>query len=317
MVKASRIRRGSAFVLLASALSLSLSAGAPAQAAAVKCGTVNLADNAWVGYEANLAVISYVLKTNLGCKVVVKNLTEQVSWQGFPTGEIDAVLENWGHDDLAAKYITKDKTAVDLGPTGNKGIIGWYVVPWMAKKYPDILNYKNLNKYASLFKTSESGAKGAFLDGDPSYVTNDEALMKNLKLNYKVIYSGSEAALITSFRNAEAQKKPMIGYFYEPHWFLAQVALKHVALPAWTTGCDANAKTVACDYPPYVLNKIASTKFMKSGSPAAAVIKNFSWTNADQNSVAKSLSVDKLTDDAAAKIWVTANQATVNKWLGK
>jgi glycine betaine/proline transport system substrate-binding protein len=317
MVKASRIRRGSAFVLLASALSLSLSAGAPAQAAGVKCGTVNLADNAWVGYEANLAVISYVLKTNLGCKVVVKNLTEQVSWQGFPTGEIDAVLENWGHDDLAAKYITKDKTAVDLGPTGNKGIIGWYVAPWMAKKYPDILNYKNLNKYASLFKTSESGAKGAFLDGDPSYVTNDEALMKNLKLNYKVIYSGSEAALITSFRNAEAQKKPMIGYFYEPHWFLAQVALKHVALPAWTKGCDANAKTVACDYPPYVLNKIASTKFMKSGSPAAAVIKNFSWTNADQNSVAKSLSVDKLTDDAAAKIWVTANQATVNKWLGK
>ncbi len=317
MLKTSRFRRGTVFLFVATAISFAFSAGAPAQAAAAKCGTVNLADNAWVGYEADLAVVSYIMKNNLGCKVVVKNLSEQVSWQGFPTGQIDAILENWGHEDLAAKYITKQKVAVDLGSTGNKGIIGWYVVPWLVAKYPDITNWKNLNKYASLFKTSESGSQGAFLDGDPSYVTNDAAIVKNLKLNFKIIYTGSEAALITSFRNAQAQKKPMIGYFYEPQWFLAQVPLVHVTLPKWTTGCDTNPKTVACDYPPYALNKVASAKFMSSGSPAATLLKNFSWTNADQNSVAKSLAVDKLSDDAAAKIWITAHPAIVKQWLGK
>ena len=317
MSKTSRFRRGAVFLLVATAFSFAFSAGAPAQAATAKCGTVNLADNAWVGYEADLAVVSYIMKNTLGCKVVVKNLSEQVSWQGFPTGQIDAILENWGHEDLAAKYITKQKVAVDLGSTGNKGIIGWYVVPWLAAKYPEITNWKNLNKYASMFKSSESGSLGAFLDGDPSYVTNDAAIIKNLKLNFKVIYTGSEAALITSFRNAEAQKKPMIGYFYEPQWFLAQVPLVHVTLPTWKSGCDANPKTVACDYPPYLLNKVASTKFMSSGSPAATLVKNFSWTNADQNSVAKSLAVDKLSDDAAAKIWVTAHPAIVKQWLGK
>lgn len=316
-----RARKRTAYVLLVGAVTFALSTGGSAQAgytrAAAKCGTVNLADNAWVGYEANLAVVAYVLKNNLGCKVVVKNISEEISWQGFQSGQVDVILENWGHDDLAKKYITTQKVAVDLGPTGNKGIIGWYVVPWMAKKYPDILNYKNLNKYASMFKNSESGSMGAFLDGDPSYVTNDEALIKNLKLNFKVIYTGSEAALITSFRTAEAQKKPMIGYFYEPQWFLAQVPLKHVTLPAYTTGCDADAKKVACDYPPYILNKVARAKFMTSGSPAATVIKNFTWTNDDQNSVAKSLAVDKLSDDAAAKIWVTAHAAQVKAWIGK
>ena len=85
--------------------------------------------------------------------------------------------------------------------TGNEGIIGWYVPPWMAQKYPDITNWKNLNKYASMFKTSESGGKGQLLDGDPSYVTNDEALVKNLHLNYKVVVGGSEAALIQSFQS--------------------------------------------------------------------------------------------------------------------
>ena len=317
MSNTSRFRKGTVFLLVATAFSFAFSAGAPAQAATAKCGTVNLADNAWVGYEADLAVVSYIMKNTLGCKVVVKNLSEQVSWQGFPTGQIDAILENWGHEDLAAKYITKQKVAVDLGSTGNKGIIGWYVVPWLAAKYPEITNWKNLNKYASMFKSSESGSLGAFLDGDPSYVTNDAAIIKNLKLNFKVIYTGSEAALITSFRNAEAQKKPMIGYFYEPQWFLAQVPLVHVTLPTWKSGCDANPKTVACDYPPYLLNKVASTKFMSSGSPAATLVKNFSWTNADQNSVAKSLAVDKLSDDAAAKIWVTAHPAIVKQWLGK
>ena len=78
----------------------------------------------------------YVAENKLGCKVVKKNLKEQVSWQGFGTGEVDAVLENWGHDDLKKKYITEQKIAVDAGPTGNKGIIGWYVPPWLAKAVP-------------------------------------------------------------------------------------------------------------------------------------------------------------------------------------
>ncbi len=279
------------------------------------CGTVNIAVNPWVGYEANAAVVGYVAKNSLGCTVVKKDLKEEVSWQGFATGEVDAVLENWGHDDLIKKYITDQKVAVDLGPTGNQGVIGWYLPPWMAAKYPDITDYKNLNKYAELFTTSESGGKGQLLDGDPSFVTSDEALVKNLGLDYKVVYAGSEAALITAFRQAEAQKKPLIGYFYEPQWFLSEVPLVKVNLPPYTAGCDADAAKVACDYAPYVLNKIASKKFVDSGSPAAELVKKFTWTNDDQNLVAKYIAVDKMTPDDAAKKWVDANPDKVKAWL--
>ena len=114
------------------------------------CGTVNLAVNPWVGYEADAAVYEYVAKTKLNCTVVKKDLKEQVSWAGFNTGEVDLILENWGHPELTKQYITDQKTAVDLGQTGNKGIIGWYVPPWMAQQYPDITDWKNLNKYASM-----------------------------------------------------------------------------------------------------------------------------------------------------------------------
>ena len=57
----------------------------------------------------------------LGYKVDYKELTEQVSWEGFETGEVDAILENWGHADLAKTYITDKKVAVDAGSTGVDG----------------------------------------------------------------------------------------------------------------------------------------------------------------------------------------------------
>lgn len=303
-----------AALLLAGCGGASVNQAAAAGSSNTPCGTVNVALNAWVGYTANAAVYSYIAQNKLGCTVVQKDLSEQISWQGFGSGEVDVILENWGHADLTKQYITDQKVAVDAGPTGNEGHIGWYVPPWMAQKYPDILDSKNLNKYASILATSESGGKGQVLDGDPAFVTNDEALVKNLGLDYKVVFSGSEAALIQSFRTAEKNKTPLLGYFYEPQWFLSEVPLKKVSLPTYTPGCDADAEKVACDYPDYKLNKVMAKKFADSGSPAAKLLKAFSWTNADQNSVATDIQ-GGMKPDAAAKKWVDAHPDVVAAWL--
>jgi glycine betaine/proline transport system substrate-binding protein len=280
-----------------------------------KCGTVNMAVNPWVGYEADAYVVGDLAEKRLGCTVNYKKLVEQVSWKGFSTGAVDVVMENWGHPELVKKYITQEHVAVDAGPTGNKGIIGWYIPPWMVQKYPGITNWKNLNKYASLFKTSESGGKGQLLDGDPSYVTNDEALVKNLHLNFKVVVGGSEAALIQSFRTAQQQKKPLLAYFYQPQWFFQEVHLVKINLPKYTKGCDAVAAKVACDYPPYNLNKVVSKKFADSGSPAYSLIKKFHWTNADQNLVAQDIAKNGMDPAAAAQKWIDANPSKVKAWL--
>jgi glycine betaine/proline transport system substrate-binding protein len=293
--------------------------GSAAAAAGAPCGTVNIADNAWVGYEADVAVIAYILKNELGCTVNIKQLSEQISWQGFPTGEVDAILENWGHDDLAKQYITDQKTAVDLGSQGNVGVIGWFVPKAFADANPDILTAdkdpKVLNKYADQFKTSESGGKGQLLDGDPSYVTNDEAIVANLGLDYKVVYSGSEAASDKAIKAAVDAGKPILAYYWTPNWFSTQVDMVHVPLPPYTAGCDADPKKVACDYPPYNLNKVVSTKFANSGSPAFTVIKNFKWTNEDQNQVATDLAMNKMTNDEAAKKWLDAHPEVWKAWL--
>lgn len=282
------------------------------------CGDLNMAVNPWVGYEASAYVVGYVAQNELGCKVNYKELKEDVSWQGFGTGEVDVVVEDWGHPDLEKKFVKAkggDGSATDFGANGNKGIIHWYVPPWLAKAHPDILDYKNLNKYATEFATSESGGKGQFLGADPSYVQFDEAIVNNLKLNFKVVFSGSEAASIQAFKKAEADKKFLIGYFYEPQWLFAELPLKAVKLPEYKDGCQDDPAKVACDYPETVLKKFVSTKWSESDSAAVGLVKNFQWTNDDQNIVAKYIAEDKMKPEDAAKKWVDANKDKVDAWL--
>jgi glycine betaine/proline transport system substrate-binding protein len=280
-----------------------------------ECGDFNMAINPWVGYEASAYVVGQLAANELGCTVEYKNLKEELAWQGFGTGEVDVVIENWGHDDLKKKYIEEQGTAVRVGPTGNIGVIGWYVPPWLAEEYPDITDWQNLNKYADQFQTSESGDKGQLLDGDPSFVTNDEALVENLDLDYKVVYAGSEAALIQTFRQAEANKEWVLGYFYDPQWFMSEVPLVKVDLPPYKPGCDVPAEEVDCDYPEYNLDKIASKEFMESGSPAAELVENFEWTNEDQNVVAKYIAADGMSQEDAAEKWIEDNPDMVEAWL--
>jgi glycine betaine/proline transport system substrate-binding protein len=278
-------------------------------------GTVNIAMHAWVGYTADAAVVSYLLEKELGYTVVQKDLAEDVSWQGFESGEVDVILENWGHPDLEQTYIADKKVALDAGQTGNVGIIGWFVPGWMVEEHPDIADWQNLNKYADLFKTSESGDLGQFLGTDPSYVQYDEALMTNLGLDFKVIFSGSEPATVEAIQQSDAQKKPLLFYWWDPHWLNAQVKIVQVKLPAYEAGCDADLEKVACDYPAYNLNKVIGKKFNDNGGDAATFVKNFNWTNADQNTVAAYIQSDKMEPEAAAKKWVEANEAIWKAWL--
>jgi glycine betaine/proline transport system substrate-binding protein len=280
-------------------------------------GTVNIAINPWVGYEANAAVVAHLLEKELGYTVEKKDLKEDVSWQGFETGEVDVIIEDWGHPELEAKYVDEDKVAQDAGETGNIGIIGWYVPGWMAKEYPDITDYKNLNKYAELFKTSESGEQGQFLGSDPSYVQYDEALVENLDLDFKVIFSGGEAATITAYQQAEAEKKPLIGYFWDPQWLHSQIELVRVALPPYEEGCDADLEKIACDYPETPLRKFVSTKFATEGGKAYELVKNFNWTNEDQNLVSDYITNQDMTAEEAAEKWVTENEAKWSEWMPK
>jgi glycine betaine/proline transport system substrate-binding protein len=283
------------------------------------CGTVTLVLNPWVGSEANVAVVGYLLEHELGCTVVRRQLDDETSWQVLASGGLDAMLENWDHEDLAKTYVTDKKLAQDAGPSGNEGVIGWFVPKFFVDAHPDILTAKTnpsiLNTYANQFRTPESGEKGQVLDGDPGFVTEDRAMIKGFGLNYEVVYSGSEEASNAALAAAVERHTPILAYFVTPNWFSTKADLVHIELPAFTPGCNKDPSQVACDYPAYHLNKVVSSKFAASGSPAYDLIKRFSWTNDDQDLVAASIADRHLSDDEAARAWLDANPAKWRAWL--
>jgi glycine betaine/proline transport system substrate-binding protein len=131
-----------------------------------------------------------------------------------------------------------------------------------------------------------------------------------------VVFSGSEAASIQAFQRAEKNKEFLIGYFYEPQWLFADVPLEKVALPPYEEGCQDVPAKVACDYPETTLKKIVSTSWVEEGGPGVDLVKNFKWTNDDQNTVAKYIAKDGMSAEDAAAKWVEDNQDKVDAWLG-
>lgn len=284
-------------------------------AAGGACGDFNIIVNNWVGYTADAYVVGAVAADKLGCNVNYVDLKEGgPSYQALASGDGDVILEEWSGGADLEKGLA-DGTVVDVGSPGNVGIIGWYVPQWLADKYPDILDYKNLNKYADQFATSESDGKGQFLGSDPNFTQYDEAIVKNLGLDFKVVFAGGENATVAAFTKAQQNKEWLIGYFWEPQYVHAQVPLARVKLPPYTKGCDSDKAKVACDYAETELKKVASASFMGSGSTAADLVKNFTWTNDDQNLVAKYITADKMTPEDAAAKWIADNPDKVAAWL--
>ncbi|MER5947372.1 ABC transporter substrate-binding protein [Streptomyces sp. NPDC001904] len=279
--------------------------------------TVTLSVQSWVGAQANVAVAQYLLEHELGYRVDTVQVDEVPAWDALSQGRVDAILEDWGHPDQEARYVKDKKTIVAGGGLGVTGHIGWFVPTYFAKQHPDITSWKNLDKYADQLKTAESGGKGQLLDGSPSYVTNDKALVQNLKLDYQVVFSGSEAAQITQIKQFAKQKKPFLTYWYTPQWLSQQVPMTEVKLPAYKEGCDADPKKITCAYPTTPLQKYLNADFAKSGGEASAFLKKFHWTTDDQNEVSLLIADKKLSPEAAAKKWVDGHRSTWKAWLGK
>jgi glycine betaine/proline transport system substrate-binding protein len=310
-------RMAAASLVAASALVLSACSSSvdDASSGSGDCGSWGIAMHAWNGYTASAQVVAEVARAQ-GCTITQTTLEEAgVTYDAMEAGSVDVIIEDWGGGRWQE---WADRGAIqEVGPNGNIGLIGMYVAPWMVEKYPDILDSANLNKYASLFKTSDSGGKGAWYEGPPGYTTIGEKMISANKLNFKAISTGSEAALVDVLTKAEANKTPALAYFYEPHTLFVNIPgldKARVKFPAndWADAAKASGKT---DYPETVLQKLATTKLVDSGSVFATIVKNFTWTNADQNSVSADIEGGMDPAEAAQK-WIDANPDKVKAWLG-
>ncbi len=314
----------SALVIVAGVLGVSASAFGGRTA---KCGSLTLDENAWAGATANVYALKYVLEKNLGCTVNIAKLPESTPlFQAMADGKVDVVPEDWNNIDLKVnKKFVSSKTILNLGSNGVIGHIGWFIPTYLMKQHPEFKTWKGLKGKESIFKTVDSQGKGLFLGGDPTYVQKDQQLIKELGLDLFFLSVGSEPAQVARWTQAYKQKKPILFYWYTPQYLNTAYKLSEIKLPARAKNCvdsyspklGSNWSIYNCAYGLTIIDKLMTSKFAKSGSPAVNVIKRWKWTAADQNYVANLIAGQHMDPQKAAETWVKANPAKVKVWLGK
>jgi glycine betaine/proline transport system substrate-binding protein len=282
--------------------------------------TITLAVNAWVGAAANAHVAKVLLEDQLGYTVELVDIDEFEQFPAIAAGDIDATLEIWpsGHAKDYKQYIESGAGVVDAGELGVIGQIGWWLPTYLVEENPELATWEGLEGNESMFATSETGDSGQLLDGDPSFVTFDQAIADNLGLDLQVVYAGSEAAQLTALDAAYENQDPFLFYFWTPHWAQSKYDLTMVELPPVTPECEQAAledpDAYACAYPEDVLYKAFNADLETRAPAAFALLSAMQYTNDDQNSIGLDIS-NGVDGDQAAQTWLDANADVWQPWV--
>jgi glycine betaine/proline transport system substrate-binding protein len=282
---------------------------------------ITLCENAWSGSAVNAYVAKILLEQELGKAVEIITIDENSMWAGLASGEISACLELWpsGHQENVAEYIDNQQVVENIGPLGVIGKISWYIPTYLLDSNPELATWEGFQgaEAAQLFATAQTGDKGQFLAGDPSYVQYDEQIINNLGLDFQVVVAGSEQALLAALDSAYNRQEPILFYFWTPHSVHANYDLTAVKLPPYSEECYAKIPEggVDCDYPEDVLFKVANAELKNTDPDAYTFLTNFNYTNDDQISMIAKVDSGEMTAEEAAQEWVDNNEAVWRAWL--
>lgn len=285
--------------------------------------TLKLAENPWTGSSVNVNVAKIILEKELGYKVELVTIDENAQWPALAKGDLSASLEVWpsGHAENVKQYIDDQKVVENGGELGVVGKIGWFVPKYVVDEHPELATWEGFKKpeNAALFKTAETGEQGQFLGGDPSWVQYDEQIIKNLGLNLKVVYAGSEQSILAAVDAAYNRKQPVLIYFYKPHSAFAKYDLVNVTLPEHSAECYAKAEAqgVDCDYPTDVLFKVFWGELKSKAPDAYQVLKNQNYSTDDQVGMIADVDVNGKSAAEAAQAWLDKNTDKWKAWLPK
>jgi glycine betaine/proline transport system substrate-binding protein len=318
------------WILVAAVALLAAACGGDGEGAATTAGggdgtaasgdkeTINIVANAWTASALNAEIAKQLIENELGYPVEVVAIDENAMFTGLSDGSLDVALELWpsGVTPDEQAFID-DGTVVNIGELGAIGKIGWFVPQYVIDEHPDLATWEGFADpaNAALFATAETGDLGRFLGTDPSYSQYDEAIIANLGLPFKVVFSGSEPATVAELDARVAANEPIVMYWWTPTAAVAKYNLVNVALPEYSEECYADTAAIDCDYPEDVLVKVASSQLADKAPDVQAFLEKFTITTDDQLSMLPLVEIDGEDASDVAAQWITDHEDVWSAWL--
>ena len=297
-------------------LTVTFGAVAPAQAGGVLKSSIP----DWTGGAVMCEIIHQIAERELGYKI--KRITMPSGPgrdEAIRSGDLDYGCELWpSYSTTKEKYVTEyggDGSIVKIADAGVIGESSYYVPRYMVEgdgaTAPDLKTWEDLNKYADLFKTLETGDKGRLI-GCPvsAWQCEDNKRLELLGLNYTAVELGSEAAHWAEIQAAYKRKEPFLAYAWEPHWIHAALDLVNVSLPA-----HSDEKWPATGWAKDVTYNYGNPDFVKNHPDVAKLIENFRLTNSMQAPMILAIDVDGKEMEDVVDAWLSENESTWKAWL--
>ena len=302
----------------ATVVALSVTLSAPASAG----GVLNTAVNDWTGGAVMCEIVHQILENELDYKVKRIVMPSGAGRdEAIRSGDLDYGCELWpSYSTSNTEHLEEnggDGSIIKLGDSGVVGVSSYYVPRYLVEgddaKAPDLKTWENMNQYADLFKTLETGDKGRLL-GCPTaaWECKDGERMEILGLNYAAAELGSEAAHWAEMQAAYKRKEAFIAYAWEPHWIHAALDLVKVELPE-----HSEDKWPGTGWPQDVTYNYGNPEFAKNHPEAAELISNFKLTNEQQAPLILAIDVDGKEMEDVVGEWLAANEDTWKGWLPK
>ncbi len=288
-------------------------------------GRLTAPDPDWTGGLVTCLVAQYIMENEMDYRI--KRVTMPSGpgvFEGTRSGDLDFACESWpSYNPVGNEYIKEfggDGSVAYLGATGIVGKSGYFVPRYVVEgdasrgipaSAPNLKTYKDLNQYAHMFRSLESGDKGNLI-GCPvaAWLCDDQKRLDMLGVNFHAQALGSETAHWAEIQAKYKRGEPFVAYAWAPHWIHAALDLIEIELPPYD-----EAKWPATNWAQDVTHFHGNPAMLEQHPDVVKLLQNMDLTNDMQAGMIYDIDVKKGDAEEVVEAWMEANEGTWRKWV--
>ncbi|WP_432754819.1 choline ABC transporter substrate-binding protein [Pseudomonas sp. WMBT8] len=263
-----------------------------------RCETVKMADPGWSDIAATNAIAG-VLLSGMGYKAKIDTLAVPITFGGLKDGQVDVFLGNWmpAQQGFYDKFVANGdvvQLAKNLEGTQFTLAVPDYV--WEA----GVRDFADLNKFADKFDKKIYGIGS----GAPANLSLQEIIKKNdFDLGQWKLIESSEQAMLAEVSRAVKRERFVTFLGWTPHPMNVQLKMRYLKGGEKYFGDTGNVYT------------LTRKGYAQACPNVARLLTNLTFTQDMENSIMAEVVNNKVSNADAAKAWIKANPAVLDKWL--
>ena len=275
-----------------------LALGSASAFADQSCETVKMADPGWSDIAATNAIAGFLLD-GMGYKAKVDTLAVPITFGGLKDGQVDVFLGNWmpAQQGFYDKFVANgDVTQLAKNLDGTEFTLAVPDYVWNA----GVHNFADLNKYADKFDRKIYGIGS----GAPANISLQEIIKKNdFDMGQWKLIESSEQAMLAEVSRAVKKQKFVTFLGWTPHPMNVQLKMHYLKGGEKYFGDTGSVHT------------LTRKGYAQACPNVGKLLTNLSFTQEMENSIMAEVVNKKVSNADAAKAWIKANPAVLDKWL--